>query len=264
MPDDRPDLGLSVRGLEPGPRPRDFIFRSFTQLTAIGQWMELLANIVAGTADTPYLSREQALAKLTHLVKSLRQDQARPAGSAPGTCWGTSLIWPPASGSARWPSDVEKRQAPGRLRPGEGRSDLEGASGQGVDRLAKQRPRGRHSAVGKYGWDHFDGPLAPFSDNATKQKIMDILDQRVVMVVFIDNANLSAAVAKSIGALLEPRDQGPGRKSPSCGGSWNDSSRIQQEGYARLYDAKAGQFYFGWDATKDRHVRLGGPCRENG
>src|SRR5208337_1130221 len=55
----------------------------------------------------------------------------------------------------------------------------------------------------KYGSDHFDGPLAPFGDNATKQKIMDILDQRVVMVVFIDNANLSAA-AKSIGALLSP------------------------------------------------------------
>ncbi len=27
---------------------------------------------------------------------------------------------------------------------------------------------------------------------------------------------------------------------------------VQREGYARLYDAKAGQFYFGWDATKDR------------
>ena len=47
--------------------------RSFTQLTAIGQWMELLANIVAGNADTPYLSSDQAMLKLTHLVKSLRR-----------------------------------------------------------------------------------------------------------------------------------------------------------------------------------------------
>ena len=57
---------------------RGLYLRSFTQLTAIGQWMELLANIVAGNADTPYLSRDQALAKLTHLVKSLRQDQEDP------------------------------------------------------------------------------------------------------------------------------------------------------------------------------------------
>ena len=54
----------------------------------------------------------------------------------------------------------------------------------------------------KYGSDFFDGPLVPYSDPVTRQKIMAILDQRVVMVVFGDNANLSASVAKTIGALL--------------------------------------------------------------
>ena len=43
--------------------------RSFTQLTAVGQYMELLANIIAGTCDTPFLSRKQALGNLAHLVK---------------------------------------------------------------------------------------------------------------------------------------------------------------------------------------------------
>jgi len=104
----------------------------------------------------------------------------------------------------------------------------------------------------KYGSDHFDGPLAPFGDNATKQKIMDILDQRVVMVVFIDNANLSAAAAKTIGALLSPaiKDQAEIAKLRQ---ELERFLEDQQEGYARLYDAKAGQFYFGRDATKDRH-----------
>ena len=103
-----------------------------------------------------------------------------------------------------------------------------------------------------YGSEHFDGPLVPFSDNATKQKIMDILDQRVVMVVFIDNANLSAAAAMTIGALLNPgiKDQAEiAALRQELEGFLED----QQAGYARLFDAKAGQFYFGQDATKDRH-----------
>src|SRR6185437_6836005 len=46
-----------------------------------------------------------------------------------------------------------------------------------------------------YGYDHFDGALAPFADESTRQKVLAVLDQRVVMVVFGDNANLSASVA---------------------------------------------------------------------
>ena len=63
---------------------RKLYLRSFTQLTAIGLWMEALANVAAGQADTPFLSRDQALARLTLLVKSLRQDQADPQLSAKG------------------------------------------------------------------------------------------------------------------------------------------------------------------------------------
>ncbi len=70
-----PASGYPFEGWNQDPA-RGLYLRSFTQLTAIGQCMELLANIGAGIADTPYLSREQALANLTHLVKSLRRTSA--------------------------------------------------------------------------------------------------------------------------------------------------------------------------------------------
>src|SRR3974377_1648497 len=50
---------------------------AFTQWTAIGQYMELLANIIAGTCDPPFLSRKQALATLAPLGEGLRPDPTR-------------------------------------------------------------------------------------------------------------------------------------------------------------------------------------------
>ena len=46
--------------------------------------MELCANVAAGYADTPYLSREEALKALAKLVGSLRRDQHDPTLSAKG------------------------------------------------------------------------------------------------------------------------------------------------------------------------------------
>ena len=73
----------------------------------------------------------------------------------------------------------------------------------------------------------------------------------MVLVVFGDNANLSASAAKTIGALLQPsvKDDPVAaeiRRELEC---FLDD---QAPGYARLYDAQVGQFYFGWDATRDR------------
>ena len=199
-----------------------------------------------------FLSRQQALANLTHLVKSLRQDQRDPKLSA-GSLLGNFLDL--ATGKRLGPLavDVEKH----KLQAAFGRDKAE-AIWKALQAKGWITPRSNDLEAdivrsANYGSEHFDGPLVPFSDNATKQKIMDILDQRVVMVVFIDNANLSAAAAKTIGAALNPSDQGPGRKSPRCGRSWKRFLEDQQAGYARLFDAKAGQFYFGQDATKDRH-----------
>src|SRR5260370_6917292 len=46
--------------------------------------MELCANVAAGYANTPHLSREQALSALAKLVGSLRRDQHDPNLSAKG------------------------------------------------------------------------------------------------------------------------------------------------------------------------------------
>lgn len=51
-----PISGYPFEGWNQDPK-RGLYLRSFTQLTAIGQWMELLANVAAGNADTPHLSR---------------------------------------------------------------------------------------------------------------------------------------------------------------------------------------------------------------
>jgi hypothetical protein len=230
---------------------RGLYLRSFTQLTAIGQCMELLANIAAGHCDTPYLSRDQALAKLIHLVKSLRQDQRDPRLST-DMLLGNFLDL--ATGKRLGPlaMDVEKHKITDAFGKDKGEAIWRALEAK---KWITPRNDDREADItrsAKYGWEHFDGPLAPFRDDATRQKLMDILDQRVVMVVFIDNANLSAAAAKTIGALL-----GPGIKDhPGVAELRQELERFledQQEGYARLYDAKAGQFYFGRDATKDRY-----------
>src|SRR5205823_3262508 len=78
-----PVSGYPFEGFNHDPK-QGLYLRSFTQLTAIGMWMELLANVTAGQADTPHLSRERALSGLSHLVKTLRLDQRNPRLSANG------------------------------------------------------------------------------------------------------------------------------------------------------------------------------------
>jgi hypothetical protein len=71
------------------------------------------------------------------------------------------------------------------------------------------------------------------------------------MLVFGDNSNLSASVAKTIGALLLPsikdRDE-----AVSIRRDLEQFLEDQRDGYNRLYDADAGLFDFGWNATRDR------------
>jgi hypothetical protein len=241
--------GYPFEGWNQDPK-QGLYLRSFTQLTAIGQFMELLANVAAGNADTPYLSRDQALAKLTHLVQSLRQDQEDPRLSS-GKLLGNFLDL--ASGKRLGPlaSEVEKHKILSAFGREKGEAIWKALQAKGwiVSQNNDREAAIQRSAT--YGSDHFDGVLSPFSDPATKQKIMEILDQRVVLLVFIDNANLSGSVAKSIGALLRPgiKDR---PESAELRHELEQFLDQQREGYARLYDAQAGQFYFGWDATKDR------------
>jgi hypothetical protein len=229
---------------------RGLYLRSFTQLTAIGQYMELLANVAAGNADTPYLARDQALAKLLHLVKSLRQDQQDPRLSS-GKLLGNFLDL--ASGKRLGPlaSEVEKHKFQAAFGRDKGEAIWKALQTKGWIVSQNNDREGAIARSATYGLGHFDGVLAPFSDTATSQRIMEILDQRVVLLVFIDNANLSGSAAKSIGALLRPGI----KDRPEAAELRRELEQFldaQRDGYARLYDAKAGQFYFGWDATKDR------------
>ena len=223
-----PASGYPFEGWNHDPEQGLFL-RSFTQLTAIGQHMELLANIVAGHADSPELSREQALEGLTRLVTT---PAAGPEGPEPRRQGAARQLPRPRHRQAARPltADVEKQHDPGGVRRREGRGDLEGACGtRGGSSRATTTPRPPSSAGPSYGFDHFDGALAPYSDDATRQKLMAILDRRVVMVVFGDNANLSASVAKTIGALLAPEVAGParGRRAPAASSrrSWRTRRR---------------------------------------
>ena len=244
-----PVSGYPFEGWNQDPA-RGLYLRSFTQLTAIGQWMELLANVAAGYADTPHLSRGQALAQLAHLVKTLRQDQGDPKLAAKGLL-GNFLDL--ATGKRLGPlaSNVDKSRFVDTFGPGKGEALWKALKDAGwiaprLDGLEADITRGA-----KYGYEHFEGPLAPFKDEATRQKVMALLDARVVMLIFGDNSNLSASVAKTIGALLVPelKDR---PEAVAIRRELEQYLEVQQPGYARLYDEKSGLFYFGWDATRDR------------
>lgn len=241
--------GYPIEGWNQDPK-RGLFLRSFTQLTAIGQWMELCANVAAGYAATAYLSREQALDALAKLVSSLRRDQHDPNLSAMGLL-GNFLDL--ASGKRLGPltSDVEKHKIISAF----GREKAE-AIWKALTEKGWITPRSNYREADivrgpKYGSDFFDGPLDPYSDPATRLKIMAILDQRVVMVIFGDNANLSASVAKTIGALLgsELKDNAVASEIRRELEKFLDD---QSGGYARLYDPAVGLFYFGLDVTKNR------------
>ena len=90
---------------------------------------------------------------------------------------------------------------------------------------------------------------------------MDILDQRVVMVVFGDNANLSASVAKTIGALLHPAI----KDEPGVAELRRELEQFlddQREGYAQLYDAEGRPVLLRLGRHQGPPLRLGRPARE--
>lgn len=244
-----PSSGYPFEGWNHDPKEGLYL-RSFTQLTAIALWMELLANVVAGYADTPHISREQALANLTLLVKTLRQDQLDPKLSADGLlCNFLDLV----DGKRRGPliSEVDKNWFIDVLGREKGEAVWHGLEVKG---WITPRPNNLEAAVHrgpKYGFDYFDGPLQSFKDPDTKQKVLAILDQRVVLAVFGDNANLSISAAKTIGALMLPEVSG----IPAVAEIRRELEQFLEEqkvGYQRLYDPESGLFFFGRDATKDR------------
>ncbi len=244
-----PVSGYPFEGWNQDP-PRGLFLRSFTQLTAIGQYLELLAVVGSGQADTPSLPRGEARTQLAKLVGTLRADQKDPTLAAKGLL-GNFLDL--ATGKRLGPlaSDVDKGKFVDAFGPVRAQALWIALQGAGWIAPRNQDREAEIRRGAKYGFEHFDGPLAPFNDPGTKTKVMALLDRRVVMAIFGDNANLSASVAKAIGALMEPE----AASDPALTAIRAELEAFldaQADGYAHLYDPQAGLFYFGWDSSKDR------------
>jgi hypothetical protein len=241
--------GYPAEGWNQDPE-RALYLRSFTQLTAIGEWIELLANIAAGYADNPYIARTAALSQLEHTVASLLADQRDPAVSAQGLL-GNFLGFGPDGRMAPLSDEVEKQQFIDAF----GGEKAESIWNALIARkwIVPQQD-GSFAKVprkGEYGDRFFSGELAPFADSNTRARIMAVLDTRVVQVIFGDNANLTASVARAIGALRHPklRDE---PQAAALGDQLEQFIERQGQGYRHLYDAPTGTFVFGWNATRNR------------
>jgi hypothetical protein len=246
-----PVSGYPVEGWNNEPE-KAFFLRSFTQLTAIGQWIEVLANVMAGNANTPHLSRQQAELQLRRIVKSLHEDQQDPHLAWRGLL-GNFIALECCKRKGPLGCDVQKRAFWEAFGQDKGEVVWQSLKAKRWIVARNGDTQASVQRCGNYGLNGFADELAPYGDPATKEKIMAILDHRVVMVVFGDNANLSTSVAKTIGALLTP----PLHDNAGLEDVRRDLEQFlddQREGYAGLYDPKAGLFHFGRDATANRLI----------
>ena len=238
-----PVSGYPYEGWNDAPE-RGLFLRDFTQITAIGQWIELLANIAAGQAQNPVISPQTALVQLKQTVATLRRDQVDPGLSARGLLVNFLAI------------EGERRLGP--LTQSVQRQEFDAAFGDQADAIwqalveakwLKLQNEGQEGVVMRgehFGSEQFAGPLTPYADSAMIGRIMEILDRRVVLVAYGDNANLSTSVAKASGALIQVAEARELRKSLDA---FLDA---QAEGYRSLIDQEAGMFSFGRDETTGR------------
>ena len=82
------------------------------------------------------------------------------------------------------------------------------------------------------------------------------------MVVFGDNANLSASAAKTIGALLLPAVKDRPEVADAPARARSSSSTTSRTGYAQLYDAEGRPVLLRLGRHQGPPLRLGGPARE--
>ncbi|MEN6450323.1 MAG: hypothetical protein ABFC96_07525 [Thermoguttaceae bacterium] len=224
--------------------------RSFTQLTAIGAWIDLLSDIAAGEADNPYISRTEALEKLQLVMRSLRHDQLDRRASVKGLL-GNFLGFEGPHRVGPLAQDVPRHDVVAAFGEPRGSAIWNALDRQ---RWIVTQNNGQTGIVQRgtdYGASHFVGELAQFSDEATRTQLMDILDRRIVMAVYGDNANLSASIAQAIGALLRPNI----RDNPKARQLRDEMEKFleaQRPGYQFLFDPQTGLFRFGWDASAGR------------
>jgi hypothetical protein len=246
-----PASGYPLEGWNQDPENGLFL-HSFTQLTAIGAWIELLANIVAGDAKNSLISSESALDGLSLALASLLADQRNPALAAQGLLVNFMGL---EGGERKGPlqESIAKQRFIDTFGATEGSAIWSAVVAKGWLQEEDNGRTGRIRRSATYGATHFDGALAPYAEESLKSTLMGLLDQRVITIIFGDNANLTAALARAAGALLRPEI----RHDPQIVQLLEQIERFiagQKEGYAHLFDPVTGTFVFGWDATADRFV----------
>lgn len=246
-----PVSGYAVEGWNHEPQ-RGLFLRSFTQLTAIGEQLELLANIAAGFADNPYISRPESLSQLKLMLSSLLADQQDPKLSARGLL-GNFLGFDAAGRIGPLSEEVEKIKFVELFGEEQATEIWAALVAHGWIIPQQNGSFAKISRKGEYGDSYFSGALAPFADSNTRAKIMSLLDMRVVQIIFGDNANLTASAAKAVGALLHSSVQ----DNPAAVELRDKLEQFiarQEDGYRQLYDGDSGSFYFGWNATHSRNT----------
>jgi hypothetical protein len=212
----------------------------------------VLANVAAGTADNPYISQDAALRGLARAVATLLADQRNPDLAAKGLLVNFLGL---DGAERRGPllESIERQRFIETFGDAEGPAIWQALLEKG---WLQEEDNGRKGKIRRgmgYGALHFDGALTPYADGPRRADLMALLDQRVVTIIFGDNANLTAALARSIGALLRPEI----REDPRAVALREEMERFiaaQHDGYAHLFDPQSGTFLFGWDATADRFV----------
>ncbi|MBM4152093.1 MAG: hypothetical protein FJ220_01040, partial [Kiritimatiellaceae bacterium] len=244
-----PHSGYPVEGWNHDPENGMYL-RSFTQLTAIGEHAEILANIAAGYADNPYISEDMALDQLEKLTETLIKDQANPAVSAKGLLV-NFLGFDSAKRIGPLQEEVEKARFVDALGQEQANAVWNALAARKWIIPQQDGSFAKIPRKGEYGDKYFTGELAPFAESNLCATIMGVLDQRGVQIIFGDNANLTASIAKTIGALRHSTIRDNSQAIRLCDRLEQFIER-QESGYRHLYDEKAGTFVFGWNATQNR------------
>ena len=243
-----PYSSYPVEGWNQDPE-RGLYLRNFTQLSAIGEYLELLANMSAGYCGEAY-SQADSLEKLDRMSNTLLTDQDNPQLAAKGLMVNFLDL-----GNGHRVGPLGEKISKAKFQ-----KNLENIDTNKLWDVLVEAKWIKPSSDGtwanilrsdKYGTEHFEGVLAPYFEQ--RYQIMEVLDQRVVNIVFGDNVNLTASVAKSIGALLDPKLV-DNEKALKIRKKLDLFLRRQKVGYESLIDPKTQSFYFAWDATNNTYT----------